>query len=188
MDLLSLFYFLLPSSTMKKPFSFLPSPAGKSEIIHCRHFHTITQRFILLWTQEHPHLSGTQKHPCRWVFNGLSILSRPREIHTWAHFFILHSSLLHVFSQFFPFLVLFLMQFSRATSHLWEPPILKSTFYFSFPRYRTTNLKVHPGKVFWGYKTSYKITGRILTQAFFFPTIVFHCFITSFPSPSPEGI
>lgn len=45
MDLLSLFYFLLPGSTVKKPFSLLPSPTGKAEIIqcrHCRHFYTVT--------------------------------------------------------------------------------------------------------------------------------------------------
>lgn len=61
------------------------------------------------------------------------------------------------------------MQFSRATSHLPEPPIFNSTFYFSFPRYRIINLKMQEGKIFWGNKASYNLTVRILPQAFFSP-------------------
>lgn len=87
----------------------------------------------------------------------------------------------------FPFLVLSLMQFSRTTSHLPEPPILKSTFYFSFPRYRIIDLKMQVGKIFRGYKASYNLTARILPQALFLPQTVLYCFITAFPSPSPEG-
>lgn len=61
------------------------------------------------------------------------------------------------------------MQFSRATSHLPEPDTFKSSFYFSFPRYQIIDLKIHLGKVFWGYEAFYNPSARILTLEFLTP-------------------